>query len=264
MIEPARVQRVLPEEQEEGAAAANRTPGNPLPSEAAHALREDGFVVLPCVIPRGQLEQLGLAYDAAMASAAADDVRVGSTTTRVSDFVNRGAEFDAVYVLPALLAASSQIIGRPFKLSSFHARTLRPYMPTSELHVDVKRDSPAWPLAGFILMIDDFRPDNGATRFVPGSHRWPNAPEDVMPDRRADYDGQVLACGPAGSLLVFNGSAWHDHTANVSGDPRRSLQGAFIPRDGRARTDFSARMRPETLARLSPLARYVLAVSAPE
>ena len=81
-----------------------------------------------------------------------------------------------------------------------------------------------------------------------------------MADRRADHDGQVLACGSAGSLLVFNGSAWHGHTANVSGDPRRSLQGAFIPRDGRAGTDFSARMRPETLARLSPLARYVLGV----
>lgn len=26
---------------------------------------------------------------------------------------------------------------------------------------------------GFILMIDEFRPDNGATRFAPGSPRWP-------------------------------------------------------------------------------------------
>jgi ectoine hydroxylase-related dioxygenase (phytanoyl-CoA dioxygenase family) len=126
--------------------------------------------------------------------------------------------------------------------------------------VDVQRDSKALPLAGFVLMIDEFRPDNGATRFVPGSHRWPDAPEAVMPDRRADHDAQVLACASAGSILVFNGSAWHGHTVNASGDPRRSLQGAFIPRDGRAGTDFSARMQPETLARLSPLARYVLAL----
>ena len=28
---------------------------------------------------------------------------------------------------------------------------------------------------------------------------------------------------------------------NISEGPRRSLEGAFIPRDGRARTDFSAR-----------------------
>ena len=234
--------------------------GHEFRSDAARALREDGFVVLPGLMPCGQVERLRRAYDAAAASAVADDVRVGSTTTRVNDFVNRGVEFDAVYVLPALLEACCQIIGRPFKLSSLHARTLRPHSPMSELHVDVRRDSMDWPLAGFILMIDEFRTDNGATRFVPGSHRWPNDPEVVMPDRRADHDGQVLACGPAGSLLVFNGSAWHGHTANASGGPRRSLQGAFIPRDGRAGTDFSARMRPETLARLAPLARYVLAV----
>jgi hypothetical protein len=72
--------------------------------------------------------------------------------------------------------------------------------------------------------------------------------------------GQVLACGDAGSLLVFNGSAWHGHSANTSSGPRRSIQGAFIPREGRAGTDFAGRMSPETRARLSPLARQVLAI----
>jgi ectoine hydroxylase-related dioxygenase (phytanoyl-CoA dioxygenase family) len=79
-----------------------------------------------------------------------------------------------------------------------------------------------------------------------------------MTDPRVDYDGQVLARGPAGSLIVFNGSTWHGHAANTSNEPRRSLQGAFIPREGRATTDCSGRMRPETRARLGPLAEYVL------
>jgi ectoine hydroxylase-related dioxygenase (phytanoyl-CoA dioxygenase family) len=85
-------------------------------------------------------------------------------------------------------------------------------------------------------------------------------PQGVVADLRADYDGQVLACGAAGSLIVFNGSAWHGHAANTTARPRRSLQGAFIPREGRAGTDFSARMRPETRARLGPPAGYVLAL----
>jgi Phytanoyl-CoA dioxygenase (PhyH) len=234
--------------------------GRELPPGAARELLERGFVVLPGLVASGQTERLRRAYDDAAASAAADDVRVGSATTRVTDFVNRGAEFDALYVFPALLDACCRVIGRPFKLSSLHARTLRAHSPGSELHVDVARHSADWPLVGFILMIDEFRSDNGATRFVPGSHQWPGAPEDVMPDRRADHDGQVLACGPAGSMLVFNGSAWHGHTANASNAPRRSLQGAFIPRDGRAATDFSARMGADTRARLAPVAKYVLAV----
>ena len=163
-------------------------------------------------------------------------------------------------MLPPLFSACCRVIGRPFKLSSFHARTLHPHSLSGQLHIDVRRDSVDWPLLSFILMVDDFRPENGATRFVPGSHHWPCVPDDTLSDLRAHYDGQVQACGPAGSLLIFNGSVWHDHSANKSGKPRRSLQGAFIPRDGHAGTDFAVRMQPETRARISPLAQYVLAL----
>ena len=231
-----------------------------VPSGMLAALQDSGFVLLPQAVGPERLPCLLAAYHLAVASATGDDVRHGSTSTRVTDFVNRGGAFDDVYMFPALLRACHAVIGGPFKLSSFLSRSLRPGSATQELHVDVRRDTPDWPLVGFILMIDDFRPDNGATRFVPGSHRWSGLPEHDLPDVHADHPQQVLACGPAGSLLVFNGSAWHGHTANRSDEPRRSLQGAFIPRDGRAATDFGARMQPETYERLTPLARYILGV----
>ena len=233
-----------------------------LPADAAFELQHRGFVVLPGVVPCGRIERLVDTYDRAMSSATGADLKVGSTTTRFSDLVNRGEEIDALYMFPPLLDACCRVIGRPFKLSSLTARTLRPHSLSGELHVDVRRDSADWPLLGFILMLDDFRPENGATRFVPGSHRWLSAPEDTISELRADYDPQVQACGPAGSLLIFNGSTWHDHSANRSDKPRRSLQGAFIPRDGNAGTDFAARLQPETRARLSPLAQYVLAIQS--
>ncbi len=223
-------------------------------------LEQRGFVVIPGPVASGRMEALADAYDAAMVSATGDDIKIGSTTTRVSDVVNRGPEFDDLYVFPPMLEACCRVIGRPFKLSSLLARTLRPHEPAQRLHVDVRRDSADWPLLGFILMVDDFRPDNGATRFVSGSHTWAGYPEDTMSDLLAEHHAQVLACGKAGSLLVFNASTWHGHTANTSSAPRRSLQGFFVPRDGRAGTDFWARMRPETRARLGPLAQYVLAL----
>jgi len=228
--------------------------GEALPMAALSELDERGFVVIPGPVPPDRMERLISAFTTAVASATDDDIRVGSTTTRVSDFVNRGSEFDDLYVFPPLLEACCRVIGRPFKLSSLLARTLRPGTPAQELHVDVARESTDWPLVGFIFMIDEFRSDNGATRLVPGSHRWVSTPEDTVSDLRADCPGQVLACGTVGSLLVFNGSTWHGHTANASNGPRRSLQGAFIPQDGRAGTDFAARMRPETRSRLSTLA----------
>jgi ectoine hydroxylase-related dioxygenase (phytanoyl-CoA dioxygenase family) len=145
-------------------------------------------------------------------------------------------------------------------LSAMHARTLRPRLPAQNLHVDFERDSHGWTMVGFIFMVDEFRNNNGATRFVPGSHLWSDVPHELHDDPKADYPGQVLACGPAGSMIVFNGSVWHGHTVNRSDEPRRSIQGAYIRREAQSGIDLPGRMRPETLSRISPLAKYLLAV----
>jgi ectoine hydroxylase-related dioxygenase (phytanoyl-CoA dioxygenase family) len=126
--------------------------------------------------------------------------------------------------------------------------------------VDFRREADGWPIVGFIIMVDDFRSDNGATRFVPGSHTWPTTPCDAMSDPAADHEQQVLACGPAGSAIVYNGSVWHGHSANQTGEPRRSIQGAYIRRDAEPGVNQAARIRQETLARIGTLAKYVLAV----
>jgi hypothetical protein len=229
-----------------------------LPVEASATLQNTGFVVIPGPLPVEQLEVLADVYDAEVQAAVGDDIRVGSTSTRVVDFVNRGHLFDPVYVYPPLLDAAVQIVGPSLKLSTLNGRTLRPGAAVLDIHVDVESWSKDWPLLGFILMIDAFMPDNGATRFIPGSHRWGDPPRD---NRIQDYEGQLVsACGLAGSLLLFNGSTWHGQGLNCSDAPRRSLQGAFIPRRGQAGTDFHRRMTSGTLARLGPIARDVLAI----
>jgi ectoine hydroxylase-related dioxygenase (phytanoyl-CoA dioxygenase family) len=234
--------------------------GCELPAGALRDLRDDGFVVIPGPVAPGGLARLAAAYDSAVASAVSGDVSVGSTTTRVHDFVNRGPEFDELYVYRPVLEACCRTIGRPFKLSSLLARTVRPRSRPQALHVDFERDAGGWPMVGFILMVDEFRGDNGATRFVPGSHKWSAIPADLTNEPLADYEGQVVARGPAGSVIVYNGSVWHGHAANSSGEPRRSIQGAYIRRDAQSGVNLPARMRPETLARIGPLARYLLAV----
>jgi len=229
-----------------------------LPLASTAALEESGFVVLPGPFPVEQLGAVADAYDAEVDAAVGDDIHVGSTSTRVVDFVNRDPLFDPLYVYPPLLDGAALTVGLTFKLSSLHARTLRPGSTVLDIHVDVEHDSTDWPLLGFIFMVDAFTPDNGATRFIPGSHRWGHSPRDV---RLQEYTAQLVsACGRAGSLLVFNGSTWHGQGVNSANRPRRSLQGAFIPRGGRAGTDFSGRMSPETRARLGTVARQVLAL----
>jgi hypothetical protein len=139
--------------------------GRQFPALAAKELQDAGFVVIPGPVARERLAQFAAAYDATMDSGNGADVKVARTTTRMYDFVNQGAEFDDLYIYP-LLEACRHVIGAPFKLSTILGRTLRPRSFAQDLHVDIKRDSEDLPMAGFILMVDEFRPDNGATRRI--------------------------------------------------------------------------------------------------
>jgi ectoine hydroxylase-related dioxygenase (phytanoyl-CoA dioxygenase family) len=188
-----------------------------------------------------------------MREADAADRREGGTTIRVLDFVNRSAKFDPIYIYGPLLSVCSQILKQPFKLSTMIGRTLLPGKPAQQLHVDHPSDGLGWTMAGFIFMIDEFRSDNGATLFLPGSHRKELA---EIPDGRL-----VPACGLAGSMIIYNGSVWHGHGANTTREPRRSVQGAFIRREAIGATDFAPRMRSETLQRIGPVAKYLLGIS---
>jgi ectoine hydroxylase-related dioxygenase (phytanoyl-CoA dioxygenase family) len=218
------------------------------PSEI-YALRNDGFVVIPGPVSKTKLAEFARSYDQAILQADSADVAVGGTTTRVTDFVNRHSDFDGLFVYPPILQACCLLIEEPFKLSTMHARTLRPRTPAQKVHVDFANDAQGWPMVGFIFMVDEFRLDNGATCFAPGSQG-----REISPPI-SDF---VPACGPAGSMVVFNGSMWHGHGANETDEPRRSIQGAFIRRTEKSGVDLPARMRSEILTRLGPLAKYLL------
>ena len=223
---------------------------NALADTEFSALEKDGFFVTRGPFPDQDLPGLSHAYDSAVLQADSCDVKEGSTTTRVNDFVNRGSEFDGVYLHAPLLDGCSKIIRQPFRLSNLVARTLNPGKVPKSLHVDFPHDDDGWPMVGFILMIDAFRAENGATCFLPGSQGKTTSP--------TSFDGTVPACGPAGSMVIYNGSVWHEHGPNLTNSPRRSIQGAIIRRSQKAALDWRTRMRPETLSRLSPLALYLL------
>jgi hypothetical protein len=90
-----------------------------LSSEAVQALRTDGFIVMPGPIPPATLAEVAHSYDEAVSGAIPEDMKPGSTTTRVRDFVNRGAEFDGLYLYPPILPACCRVIGQPFKTQHY-------------------------------------------------------------------------------------------------------------------------------------------------
>jgi ectoine hydroxylase-related dioxygenase (phytanoyl-CoA dioxygenase family) len=79
--------------------------------------------------------------------------------------------------------------------------------------VHLPRPHPEVELASVIALVD-FTAANGATRVVPGSHRWPVSrfatPEELIPAEM-----------PAGSAVVYLGSTLHAGGANVTTDVHR-------------------------------------------
>ena len=203
-----------------------------LSDDAARELDNAGFTVVPGFQSQGELAQLITVYDRAMASADTADLRIGSKTNRINGLVNCGPAFDDLYLYPPLLEACCRTIRQPFRLSTMLARTLRPYTDADDLHQDFARDDAGWTMIGFIVMIDGFCAENGATQFVPGSHRQSSL--------TADYTEPVPTCraGRLDHRLQWLRLAWafgQFHRAAAPFDTGRLYPARRDIRDGSAR-----------------------------
>ncbi len=87
---------------------------------------------------------------------------------------------------------------------------------------DVPRPHPELQLASVIAFVD-FVPENGATRIVPGSHRWPDrelSPAEQAARRPPDAGLIEFAEMPAGSAVVYSGGTIHGAGGNTTDMPR--------------------------------------------
>lgn len=222
--------------------------------EPLSALRKNGFCVIDGYMPSSEMPEISAAYDRAAASASAENTHVGRSSTRVGGMLEAEPIFVSLYKGEALHAAARQVIGGPFKLSCFHARTLHRVCDMGEFHIDFRPDEQPFPLLSFIVMIEEFSERNGATRFVPGSQHHKDRPSPS--DQERCIRQSVPACGPAGSVIIFDGRVWHAHGANSSSQKRRSLQGSFIPASETSAMEFDVSLfDPNPFETVNPLSR---------
>ena len=220
-------------------------------SDAAK-LQDQGFAIIPGPFNGADLDKAIKAYERAVETAQPHDIRTGRTSTRMNGLLDRAPELAAIFTRPPLLAPAAALIDGPFKLSTFHSRSIHPGATAQAVHQDVAPGLDGWPLLGFIFMADAFTIENGATRFLPAS-----AELTELTPRQAEA-GFENACGPAGALLLFDGSVWHGHGANRTSAYRRSVQGALIPRAATAAIDHRHAVRPEIWASLPHQARALM------
>jgi ectoine hydroxylase-related dioxygenase (phytanoyl-CoA dioxygenase family) len=137
-------------------------------------------------------------------------------TTRVYALFAKTRAFDGVAVHPLVVGVLDRVLGH-YQLSAPTGIQIGPGEQAQVLH----RDQSVYPLppdfpsvvVNTMWALDDFTEANGATRIVPGSHRW----VDRLP---TDGDEVVAATMPAGSVNFYLGRLYHGGGANRTDQPR--------------------------------------------
>lgn len=239
-------------------------------SDARRQLDQQGCVLLEDVIDGrllGELRTRILEILAEEGDRAGHEFKTEENAHRLANLVDKGDVFHRAIVLPELLAGVRQVLGPDIKLSSLNARSADPHSDAGQpLHVDMGAlpDEKGFWVCNTVWMLDDFTADNGATRMIPGSHRWGTRPQDVLADPTAPHPGEVLLTGKAGSVAVMNAHMWHGGTANRTASPRLAMHAFYCRRDKPQQQYQKALLRPEVQARLTADVRHILALDDPQ
>ena len=197
---------------------------------AKSQLRAEGWCVLPGVLDpdwtAAVLERLW--------AAAAESERRGVPThmpildpnaqnVRVFNLLDIDPVFRALIQHPVAVQIVRSLLGPQFLVSNFTANIARPGARSMALHSDQAIVVPEpwhhpWAL-NIIWCLSDVRFENGATLFLPGSHRFvrrSELPPDPKPLMRPFE-------APAGAIIAMDGRVWHTSGANITPDEDRAL-----------------------------------------
>ncbi len=161
---------------------------------------------------------------------------------RVWNLINKGEIFREIAVSPDVLALSRHMLGQDILLSSMTANIAKKGGVPMAIHTDqnyVPLETPYPMVCDVAWMLVDFTEDNGATRVVPGSHKWNRLP---APGEKVET---IPAVGPAGTALIFDGRLWHGTGANRTDAPRYALFTYFCRAMCRQQENFSLSLAPE-------------------
>jgi hypothetical protein len=199
------------------------------PDAALGLLREHGALIIESALGPAELDRLDRELAPWFAAApCGSGPFFGRGTRRFSGLFAKAPSTADLATHDLALGLMEQVLKGPdpaapvcdaIELNLTQAIGIEPGEPAQMFH----RDEVLWPfehsfevMANVMWALDDFTVENGATRLVPGSHRWDR-------DRWPEPQEVVAATAPRGSAILWLGGLMHGGGANRSGRMRRGL-----------------------------------------
>lgn len=200
-------------------------PANIDPEEAYGILLKEGFLIIEGALQAHVLSCLKAELRPWFTRArTGEGMFLGRGTKRFSALFAKSAMTKLLALDPLMLALADKVLKasgacESYEINLTQAIGIEPGEPAQILH----RDEDIWPISydrelmlNAIWMLDDFTEENGATRLIPGSHKWSRV-------RYPEPGEAVYAEAAAGSLLIFLGSTLHGGGANRSKTTRHGI-----------------------------------------
>lgn len=177
--------------------------------------------------------------------------------------LNKGDVFGEVIMLPRLHALMAHMFtGYRYYLSAMTGLIVRNGAPGQVIHSDqmmVPEIATVPYVANSMIMLSDFTAGNGATRLVPGSHKWGHYPplsriirdDGTVDGFNTEPIETVAAEAPAGTIMAFEGRLWHGQGESTSDDVRYAISTYFAQPFVRQQDNMPASIIPDVFGRMS-------------
>lgn len=250
------------------------------PDAVYAALQRDGALIVDGLLPPGVVRQVNDDVEADVAACDPAEAYFnpvinafqGPTTRQVAAMPGRSRAFALdVMCHPLLLALCDRVLlpsCARYQLNLGHLLERGPGAEDQWLHrdelvwSDVPQPHPELQLASVVALVD-FTRDNGATRVVPGSHRWPDRSLPPMEQVVVSVEPEQIAYAEmtAGSAVVYLGSTIHGGGANSTDVPRRGAHLSYCLGWLRTEENNYLSIPPEYVASLPRHAQELLGYS---
>jgi len=150
----------------------------------------------------------------------------GVFSDTIVNCITKGRVFEKAVLNPKLNALMAYLLGDGYLINATQGIIVQQGAPALPIHCDnafIPDPFPSWALtATSVWVTEDLTGESGATRIVPGSHRYAR---HVDPGEGED-EAIPIDCA-TGSVVVWNGATWHGNCGRLAAGERVTFHTSF-------------------------------------